>query len=65
VKGNPMLIVSPCEADPSFCECLAGFLTDASSSRSSLPGVYPVASLAPALRAHSGGAVPDSHRLPD
>ncbi len=44
---------------------LAGFLTDASSSSSSLPRVFPVASFAPALRAHSGGAAPDFHRLPD
>ncbi len=28
-------------------------------------GLHPVASVAPALRVYSGGAVPDSHRLPD
>ena len=44
---------------------LVGLLTRASSNLNCLPRTSaPVASLAPALRAHSGGTVPVSHQLP-
>jgi hypothetical protein len=60
-----MLIDSPIEADLSCCGCLAGLLTRASSNLSCLPrDLAPVAWIASVLRAYSGGAAPDSHRLP-
>jgi hypothetical protein len=50
-----MLIDPPIEVESSCCESLAGLLTRASSTRSSLPRVLtPVAFVAPALRAYSG-----------
>ncbi len=60
-----MLIDSPFEVDSSQWGYLVGLLTHASSNRSRLPRAFaPVASIAPALRAPSGGAVPVFHRLP-
>ena len=60
-----MLIDSPSEVDSSSWRYLVGLLTCASSNRNCLPrALAPVASLAPALYAHSGGAVPVFHRLP-
>ncbi len=60
-----MLIDSPSEVDSSLWRYLVGLLTCASSNRNCLPrALAPVASLVPALRAHSGGAVPVFHRLP-
>jgi hypothetical protein len=61
-----MLIDSPIEADLRCCGCLVGLLTRASPNLSCLPTPQcgAVALTASVLRAYSGGAVPDSHRLP-
>ncbi len=56
---------SPFEAERTRSGRLAGLLTRASSRWDCLPGSLSSSGVCvPALRAHSGGAVPDFHRLP-
>jgi hypothetical protein len=66
VGGNEMLIDLPFEVD-SERSWAPGRFPDSRIIELEQPsrGLHPVASVAPALRVYSGGAVPDFHRLPD